>query len=209
MPQQPKTITNPRTGQRMTFISQSPDELQIDSVNPPTDVPAPLRLHPQQETDCRVLSGTLLFDVGGERRTVTAGQTITVPAGTPYCFHIEGSEDAHSIQSFRPALNTADFFETYFELARRGKLDKRGIPKPLALATMLTAFGDTVRPVNPPWPVLRLLATVLGPIARARGYHGGLRARSQRNHNLGPGREQSRRPAGDTAEGPVAIHRGV
>jgi hypothetical protein len=161
----------------MTFISRSPDELQIDSVNPPTRVPAPLRVHPSQETDCQVLSGTLVWEVAGERRTVTAGQAITVPPGTPYCIRNEGPDDAHSIQAFHPALNTADFFETYFELARRDELDSRGIPKPLALATMLTEFGDTLRPVSPPWPVLRVLATVLGPIARARGYHAGLRAR--------------------------------
>jgi quercetin dioxygenase-like cupin family protein len=162
----------------MTFISQSQDELRIDSINPPSREREPVHVHPLQESGCEVLSGALVWDVAGVRRTVSAGEEINVPAGTPHCFWNDGPDDAHSIQFLRPALNAADFFETLFELARRGELDGRGMPKPLALVTMLSEFGDSIRPVSPPWPVLRTVATALGPIARARGYHAGLRVRA-------------------------------
>jgi quercetin dioxygenase-like cupin family protein len=161
----------------MTFISQSQDELRIDSINPPNGVREPRHVHPLQESGCEVLSGVLVWEVAGVRRSVAAGEAITVPANTPHSFWNEGPDDAHTIQFLRPALNAADFFATLFELACRDELDSRGVPKPLALATMVTEFGDTIRPVRPPWPVLRAVATALGPIAKARGYHAGLRAR--------------------------------
>jgi quercetin dioxygenase-like cupin family protein len=176
MAQQAETITNPRTGQQMTFISQSPDELRIDSISPPTGVREPRHVHPVQESGCEVLSGVLVWEVAGVRRFVAAGEAITVPANTAHTFWNEGPDDAHAIQFLRPALNAADFFETLFELARRDELDSRGMPKLLAVASMVTEFGDTIRPVSPPWPVLRALAAALGPIAKARGYHAGLRA---------------------------------
>jgi quercetin dioxygenase-like cupin family protein len=161
----------------MTFISRSQDELRIDSINPPNGVREPPHVHPLQQSGCEVLSGVLVWEVAGVRRSVAAGEAITVPANTPHSFWNEGPDDAHAIMFLRPALNAADFFATLFELARRDELDSRGMPKPLALATMVNEFGDTIRPVRPPWPVLRAVATALGPIAKARGYHAGLRAR--------------------------------
>jgi quercetin dioxygenase-like cupin family protein len=159
----------------MTFIGRSPDELRIDSVSPPNGTREPRHVHPLQESGCEVLSGTLIWEVAGVRRAVAAGEAITVPANTPHGFWNEGPDDAHAIQFLRPALNAADFFETLFELARRDELDSRGMPKPLALASMVNEFRDTIRPVSPPWPILRTLAAALGPIAKARGYHAGLR----------------------------------
>jgi len=40
----------------------------------------------------------------------------------------DGEHEAVSIQEFRPALRTGDFFRTLFELAERGKLDERRMP---------------------------------------------------------------------------------
>jgi hypothetical protein len=35
---------------------------------------------------------------------------------------------------------------------------------------MVPRFGDEIRTVRPPWPVLRAVAMILKPLARARGY---------------------------------------
>jgi hypothetical protein len=47
-------------------------------------------------------------------------------------------------------------------------------PRFLQLVALLPEFSDEIRPVSPPWPILRALATALGPVARARGYQGRL-----------------------------------
>jgi mannose-6-phosphate isomerase-like protein (cupin superfamily) len=165
-------IVNPRTGQRMTFLNESPDVLEIDTVNPPTSLPEPEHVHPAQESGCRVTSGVLRFQVAGVERTVQAGESITIPANTPHFFWNDGSEDAHAVQWFRPALKTRAFFETFFALARDGKLDANGMPGTLQIAAMIPVFADEIRPTRPPWPLQRAVGAVLGPIARRRGYRG-------------------------------------
>lgn len=169
-----QVISNPRTGQRMKFVELSPAELQIDTVNPPTHEREPLHVHPRQTSGAQVMSSRLVFEVGGERRTLVSGDTITIPANTPHRFWNEGPHDAHSLQFFRPALDTAAFFETLFALAQRGQLDRHGMPKLLPLMSMVREFSEEIRPLRPPWPILRALSAILAPLTQARGHHGRL-----------------------------------
>jgi quercetin dioxygenase-like cupin family protein len=163
-------IDNPRTGQRMTFVELRDDLLRVDSVNPPTSQREPVHVHPKQESGADVLAGTLVFEVAGEQRRIGPGETIRIPPNTPHRFWNDGSEDARSIQFFRPALDIAAFFETMFTLAQRDELDAKGMPRPLQLAVMVPEFGNEIRPTSPPWPVLKALTAILAPVARRRGY---------------------------------------
>jgi mannose-6-phosphate isomerase-like protein (cupin superfamily) len=163
-------ISNPRTGQRMTFLEMSEDLLRIDSVNPVSDEREPLHVHPRQESGAELLSGSLIFEVDGVKRKLAAGESIAIPASTPHRFWNDGDEDAHWIGYFRPALATADFFETLFALAAADELDANGMPRPLQFAVMVPEFKSEIRPLSPPWPVLRAAAAILAPLARVRGY---------------------------------------
>jgi mannose-6-phosphate isomerase-like protein (cupin superfamily) len=163
-------ISNPRTGQRMTFTEMRTDLLQIDTVNPTSRERELLHVHPNQESGAELISGALVFEVDGVRSTLAPGDSISIPPNAPHRFWNESEADAHSIQSFRPALATADFFETIFALAAAGRLDAKGMPRPLQLAVMVPEFEREIRPVTPPWPLLRAAMSLLGPIARARGY---------------------------------------
>ena len=167
-------IVNPRTGQQMIFRQTAGETggelLRIESVNPPHGPAEPEHVHPRQESSAEVLAGTLHFRVRGDVRVVRAGEKIVIPANAPHHFWNEGDEDARCIQEFRPALRTDLFFETYFALARDGKLDEKGMPSLLQMAVLVPAFGDEMRPTSPPWPLLWGIAWLLGPIARVRGY---------------------------------------
>lgn len=99
-----------------------------------------------------------------------AGDGVTIPAGVSHHFWNSGDEVAHSLQAFRPALRTQQFFETWFGLARDGKLDDKGMASLLQLAVVVPAFGEEMRPTSPPWPLLRAISWLLGPIARLGGY---------------------------------------
>jgi hypothetical protein len=161
----------------MRFIELRDELLRIDSVNPSTSAERePKHIHPRQASGAEVRSGALVFEVDGEERRVGPGESISIPAGTPHRFWNQGEEDAHSIQFFEPALEIAAFFETFFALAQQGKLDDKGMPAPLQLALLVPEFEDEIRTVSPPWPVLRALSTLLGPLARARGYRGRISA---------------------------------
>jgi hypothetical protein len=154
----------------MTFTTMRPDLLCIESVNPTTDEREPLHVHPLQTSGAEVISGSLVFEVEGRPRRLGPGESISIPPNTPHRFWNEGSEDACSIQRFEPALQTAAFFETFFALAAEDKLDAKGMPRTLQMAVLVPEFASEIRPVSPPWPVLRALAATLGPIARRRGY---------------------------------------
>jgi quercetin dioxygenase-like cupin family protein len=167
---QGRQISNPRTGQQMTFLEVDEELLRIETVNPPSEDREPLHTHPCQETGAEVLSGSLVFEVEGVCRTVGAGESISIPANVRHRFWNEGTEAARAIAYFRPALATDDFFETLFALAAADELDARGMPRPLQLAVMVPEFGREIRPAGVPWPLLRAMALLLRPIARARGY---------------------------------------
>ena len=156
----------------MVFLTERPDLLEIETVNRPSSIHEPEHVHPAQESGARVTSGSLTFLVDGVERTVKPGESITIPPGTPHRFWNDGDGDARAVQWFRPALKTRAFFETYFTLARDGKLDERGMPSLLQLSVMIPEFSQEIRPTRPPWAVQRAVAALLAPVARRRGYRG-------------------------------------
>jgi quercetin dioxygenase-like cupin family protein len=167
---QGQQITNPRSGQTMEFVELRPELLRVDSVHPPNRQGEPLHVHPRQKSSFEVVSGSLTVEVDGEGRELGAGEEVVIPANTKHRFWIEGEEEARSIQLFEPALDIASFFETLFALAQRDELDEKGMPSLLQTAVLVPEFGDEVRPASPPWAVLKALTTILGPVARMRGY---------------------------------------
>jgi hypothetical protein len=108
--------------------------------------------------------------IAGEARVVGPGEEVVVPAGVPHRFWNEGSDEAHAIQEFRPALQTRAFFEWFFGLARNGRLRADGVPHLFDLAVGVRRFGDVIRLMRPPWAVQRAVFGLLRPVARAAGY---------------------------------------
>lgn len=105
-------------------------------------------------------------------RSVGAGETIDIPRNVPHYFWNDGNEEAHAIQEFRPALNIEDFFDTYFALARAGKLTEKGIPPNLFhMAVLIQEFDQVIRVMNPP-RLVQLLLITLAPFGRLLGYRG-------------------------------------
>jgi quercetin dioxygenase-like cupin family protein len=174
VPHEGQDIVNPRTGQRMRFVAIRDGELRIKSLNPPTDQREPEHVHPKQESGAEVRSGSLVFEVEGQERRVGPGESITIPPNTPHRFWNGSEGETESVQFFRPALDIAAFFETYFELGRRGELTEAGDIPLLQVATMVPEFGHEIRLTRPPWPVVRAISALLGPVARLRGYRGRL-----------------------------------
>ena len=175
MPHAGQEIENPRTGQRMVFLATGAETqgelLRIECWNPATGTDEPTHVHPRQESHSEVLSGRLRFRVDGETREVGPGETVRITAGVPHTFGNHGTELAHWIQEFRPALRSAEFFEWLFALGGRGELDEHGMPSLLQLAVSAPAYANEIRATRPPWPVQRALFGLLAPVARRRGLH--------------------------------------
>jgi len=169
MANQGDKIINTRTGQTMIFLQTGNETngklLEIESFNPKSDMKEPLHIHPKQESSAKVISGQLHFLVNGKEQIIGPGEQITIPAGIPHCFWNEDNIVAHSIQHFSPALHIDEFFETFFDLAKDGKLSDKGTPLFLQLPLMGLKHKNEIRVTNPPWAIQLLTYWILAPVS--------------------------------------------
>jgi quercetin dioxygenase-like cupin family protein len=163
------TIASARTGQRMRLEVMSPEVLRIECWSPPSPAREPEHTHPRQESRFEIVDGELVFEVEGSAQAVSAPGSFSIPAGRRHRFWNGGAVEAHYYQEFRPALGTWAFFETLFRLANEGRLDASGMPSLLDVPAMVDASADVIRPTSPPWPLLRMAAALLRPVAALRG----------------------------------------
>jgi mannose-6-phosphate isomerase-like protein (cupin superfamily) len=130
----------------------------------------PEHYHPTYEEHFEVIEGEYVFVVDGERRTLTAGDEITVPPNTRHTYRNESSELATNIGEARPPAQIEEVVTTMFGLAHEGKVGENGEPTFLQLMTMVSELSDDTVFTSPPPLVQKALATVLAPVARLVGY---------------------------------------
>jgi quercetin dioxygenase-like cupin family protein len=163
MAQPGETLTNPVTGQRLTFrrtTAETGGELvEVESELPAGGPKPPAHYHPRQEEHFEVLSGRVDVRLGKERRTLGTGETLDVPPGAVHEMSAAGDEPARLLWQTRPALRTEQFFEAARPL---------GNPGPLTGASLVNRFSDEIR-LPGPWPVLRPLVAALAGLARLTG----------------------------------------
>jgi len=70
----------------------------------------PVHIHPHQDEWFYVMEGEVLFQVGSERKTLRAGESMLGPRGIPHGFMGAGSTPAHMIIAFTPAGMMEGFF---------------------------------------------------------------------------------------------------
>lgn len=174
MAKQGDKITNARTGQKMIFLQTGKETngqlLEIESFNPKSDMREPIHIHPKQESSATVISGKLHFLVNGKEQILGVGEKIVIPAGVPHCFWNDDDMEAHSVQQFSPALSIDEFFESFFALAKDGKLSDKGMPPFLQLPLMGLKHKDDIRVIRPPWMLQLLTYWILAPISFVMGY---------------------------------------
>jgi quercetin dioxygenase-like cupin family protein len=164
-----QTIDNPAMGARLHVrrIVHGPGEsmLEFDFFLRPGGVIAVDHLHPWQEERFEVVSGAVAGHVGGHARTVHAGGGVVVAPGVPHAWRNAADAETHLRVQFRPALRTAEFFDTVFALGRAGRTDERGVPRGPRRFAILAAFGEEVRPAGMPATVHRALVRLGRPFA--------------------------------------------
>ena len=74
------------------------------------------------------------------------------------------------MQEFFPALKIDSLFETFFVLAREGKLNKSDSPNIFRTALILLHFENEIRLAQPNWMLQKVVFMLLAPIARLMGY---------------------------------------
>ena len=169
-----QTLTNPVSGERITFLQTARDtggeKLEIElELSPDGHVPG-AHVHPEQTETFHVLEGTMKFRMGLRRIVARAGDTVVVPAGKVHRFANGGDGVARARVEVTPALDMEQLFETAVELAIEGKVTSKGMPKPLHLALFTRRFEREVRAPFPPAWTVRMLMAPLAWIADRRGH---------------------------------------
>ncbi len=100
------------------------------------DLPPP-HLHPRQAERFTVTAGAIRAVIDGQERRFDAGETFEVPAGAVHQMGGDGPADFG--WEVRPALKTADFFETLYTGAARDDP-----------ARFLERYSEEFRLVSPP-----------------------------------------------------------
>ena len=169
-----ETLTNPVTGERLVFRRTAADTngdlVVVECTLEPDGAVAAAHVHPHQTERFEIVEGTVVFRIGGEQTTATAGDVVTVPAATPHKFWNGGLSEARFVTEVRPALQFESLIETMYGLAADGKTSKKGIPNPLRLAVIAQHHFDDVRLPFPPAWVQRLGLALGAPAGKLLGY---------------------------------------
>jgi quercetin dioxygenase-like cupin family protein len=116
-------------GYVLRLVAIEPELLQMEASYGGTGQFPPAHFHPSQDERFEILEGTVRAIVDGEERRYEAGDTFDVPAGTVH--QMTADPPARLRWEVRPALRTAEFFETIYS---------GDIP-----ADLLERFSDEVR----------------------------------------------------------------
>ena len=174
MIKQGDSITNVRTGQQMIFLQTWAEtngtQLQIECFSPVTTVREPEHIHPYQENRFMIIRGELCFRINGKEQIAHAGDSVSIPRNVPHHFWNPGNTEAHYIQEFYPALRIDRLFETFFALARDGKLNQHGAPNMFRASLIMLAHQKEIRLAKPVWSIQKIFFTLLAPIGKLLGY---------------------------------------
>jgi len=168
------TLTNPITGESMTFVTISRETggeyVEIELRAEPDAFVAAAHVHPTQTETFEVIEGTLAVKVAGETVEASAGDVLVVEPGAAHKWWNGGESELVFRCRISPALQFESLIETMFALASDGKTNRKGMPNPFRLAVIANAHLDTVvLPFPPVWMQKAALA-VGAPFGRLLGY---------------------------------------
>ena len=140
-----QTLSNPVTGERFTFIhtaaSTGGELLAFElGLRPGGAVPL-AHVHPVQTERFEVVAGLMRFRVGLRKRLARPGDVVEIAPGVMHGFANAGEEEARVRVEVRPALAMEEMFAEVVELARAGRMTRRGLPRnPLELADLARRY---------------------------------------------------------------------
>ncbi len=126
----------------------------------------PEMVHPLQDESFEILSGSLDLLVGGQKRRLTAGESLLVPKGTPHRWWNDSHEEAHVLVELRPALRSEEIFANLYGLCS----EKGALPNLLQMAVLVNEHWDEGHLTKPPLLVQKVMFGVLAPVGRLLGY---------------------------------------
>ena len=174
MAQPGQTVFNPVTGERITFVTTAAEtngeRVEINLALKPHGAVPGLHVHPEQWETFHVVEGEMTFRYGLRKIVAGPGETVVVPPGAVHNFANAGDEEALVRVIVEPALDMEQLFATTVALAEEGKVDRKGMPKPVHLALFVERFRREVQAPFIPPALVRALLAPLRAHGRRRGH---------------------------------------
>jgi len=127
----------------------------------------PVHVHPHATESYDVLEGKLEVLIDGSWRTLSRGESASVPPGVPHTFRNPDTSVSRVRNVHAPAMRFGEYFGTIHRIVASGSVaHDRMTPKAmLYLAAVMMRFKREIISVRPPHAVIALsagLATILG-----------------------------------------------
>lgn len=171
MARKQQTISNPVTGEKITWLETSADTggsyVLFDLEVKEGGKVAVRHVHPGQDETFLIQTGKLKLEMNGTVKLYGPGDAVTIPKGTPHEWWNNGDGPLQMQVRFSPALKTEIFFEQFFGLARDGKTDEKGSPSFMQIMAMCNEYRIYI--AGPPIFIQRLMGIIVGGVARLTG----------------------------------------
>jgi quercetin dioxygenase-like cupin family protein len=114
---------------------------------PPGSVAPPPHVHPTQTEEYEMAEGELDVMVDGEWRTLSPGESASVPPGVLHTFKNRSGATVRVRNVHRPALRFEDYIEHIHRLMESREIKSGKDPKvPLYLSMLMLEYPETLRP---------------------------------------------------------------
>jgi quercetin dioxygenase-like cupin family protein len=167
-------IHDPVHGETMRFLhvggGNEDPVLRVEMTVEPQASGPPAHIHPRSEERFEVRAGAIRLRMRREDRVISAGEVASVEPRTPHTFSNPTDEPAVILTEWRPGLGMAGFLDKWFELARSGQLNSKGLPSLLQTAVLFDAYLESIALPALPFGLQRMLFRGLGRLGRRRGY---------------------------------------
>jgi quercetin dioxygenase-like cupin family protein len=169
-----EVIENPVTGERVRWIRTAAETngevSEYELTFRPSGFVAQQHLHPSHSELHAVVEGEVGLELDGREQVLRPGDSVLVEPRTPHRLFPVGDAPATVRFEVRPALRVEQLIETFVNLARDGKVGKRGYPNLLRLAVIARGYEAEGYATKPPLGVQRVLFGPLAALGRLLGY---------------------------------------
>ena len=167
-------IHNPVHGETIRFLQvgdggEDP-ALRVEVEVQPQASGPPAHVHPLSTETFEVLSGAMMLRSGRSEQLLTKGQTFTVEPKIPHTYWNHTDQQALVVIEFQPGVAMVNFLDKWFQLARDGELNSKGMARPLQTAVLFDAYLDSIAVPVVPIAIQRQILRLVGRWGRSRGY---------------------------------------
>jgi uncharacterized protein YndB with AHSA1/START domain/mannose-6-phosphate isomerase-like protein (cupin superfamily) len=162
----------PQLGVRIEVQRSDDETFSFDVIGRARGFIAAEHVHVTQTEHHEVIEGAMNLQIEGVDHILRAGESMTVPVGTPHRQLPWGDGPGRVRTSLTPPRIVDQFLERLEEVAREDGFNRFGYPKPVPGARIIRDFGAEAHATKPPVPVQNAFARTVLAVAglRSREY---------------------------------------